>query len=363
MRILHLVNSRRLAGSERVVLTLLRRQQDAGATVGVVCKGSGELADRVRETAAELYTAELSWPLAGYRLSRIMRRFRPDILHAHLTQSARAAVSAVQRVPAGLVAHAHIFKSDPAYTEIARRGRLLAVSRDVARFFEEAGSLPSGAVPVIYNGTHVIDLPEAVLPVETARERVHALLGLPATARLVTLCGRGCRQKGQDLLVEAAGRLRDTHPDLHLLLAESFRHEQAWEHQIRDLASRLGLADRVHLWGFRDDTPLLIRAADVHVVPSRYDPFSLVALEGIGLAAPVIVADTGGLAEMIEPGVDGLSVPVEDPQALADALARLLDSPAEARRLGAAAQAKVRERYTVEAMHEGVMAQYRAVLA
>jgi glycogen(starch) synthase len=99
----------------------------------------------------------------------------------------------------------------------------------------------------------------------------------------------------------------------------------------------------VSFTGFLADRELaaLLAAADVAVVPSLYEPFGMVALEAAALGVPRVVAGTGGLGELVDPGVTGLRFTAGDPAALADAVSAVLRDPVGARRMARAARAVV----------------------
>jgi glycosyltransferase involved in cell wall biosynthesis len=108
----------------------------------------------------------------------------------------------------------------------------------------------------------------------------------------------------------------------------------------------------------------LLGSAQVAVVPSLYEGFSLPAVEVMACATPLVATTAGALPEVVGPhGEAALHVPPGDPEALAAAVGRLLDDPELAARLGAAGRARVVERFTWRAVAEQTVAWYRAVLA
>jgi glycogen(starch) synthase len=93
------------------------------------------------------------------------------------------------------------------------------------------------------------------------------------------------------------------------------------------------------------ELPALMAATDALVVPSIYEPFGMVALEGASAGAPLAVAATGGLAEIVEPGVTGVTFPAKTPEALAASVGTLLEDEPFARRVAKQARSMVSERY------------------
>ena len=150
-------------------------------------------------------------------------------------------------------------------------------------------------------------------------------------------------EKGVQDLLAALPRLRRRHPGLRLVVAG--RGPSADE--LRDQARRLRLGRAVTFAGFVPDAELaaLVAAADCAVVPSRYEPFGLVALEAAAAGTPVVASGAGGLPEFVRSGRTGLAFPAGDPAALADAVSALLADQVLARRLARQARAVLRREH------------------
>ena len=177
--------------------------------------------------------------------------------------------------------------------------------------------------------------------------------GVPAAlppGRIVLALGRLHRNKAFDVLLHAMPSL----PGARLVIAGDGPERAA----LTRLAHELGVAERTHLLGWRDDTAALLAAADVLAVPSRQEPLGNTVLEAFSAARPVVAADADGPAELIMPEVDGLLVPREQPAALAAALGRVLADPALAARLAHAG----RTRWAAEFAEASVLARWRATL-
>ena len=110
----------------------------------------------------------------------------------------------------------------------------------------------------------------------------------------------------------------------------------------------------------RDAAAFRALLTDATVVPSLYEPFGMVALEAAAAGAPLAVAATGGLAEIVEPGITGVTFPHSDPEALAGAVDRLLADEVFARRVARRARSMVGERYSWPAIAQRTVQTYRA---
>ncbi|MFC0504791.1 glycosyltransferase family 4 protein [Micromonospora costi] len=197
--------------------------------------------------------------------------------------------------------------------------------------------VPPGQIDVVPNG--VDDRAWRARPRAVASARAR----FAADGPLVGYAGRLVYEKGVQHLVHAVPYLRQRHPGLRVVIAG----DGPYRHELEEETRRLALDATVRFTGFLDTTqlPAMLGATDATVVPSLYEPFGMVALEAAAAGAPLAVADTGGLAEIVEPGVTGVTFPHSDPDALAGAVDQLLGDEVFARRVARRARSMVGERY------------------
>jgi glycosyltransferase involved in cell wall biosynthesis len=149
--------------------------------------------------------------------------------------------------------------------------------------------------------------------------------------------------KGHTTLLRALARLRDRNWLCWQVGAAQRPHEQVYQDGLMRLAQELTIADRVKFLGHRSDVAQLLDAADIYCQPNlEPDAFGISFIEALGARLPVVTTALGGALEIVDQSCGALVRP-NDPAALADALARLLDDAGERRRLGAAGPARARE--------------------
>ena len=178
--------------------------------------------------------------------------------------------------------------------------------------------------------------------------------------RVVATASADVPLKGLVPLLEAVAKLR-TERNVELVVVGRAKPGGAAAAAL----DRLGLADAVRFVSGLSEPALvdLFGSAEVAVVPSLYEGFSLPAVEAMACATPLVATTAGALPEVVGPdGVSALHVPPGDPEALAAAIGRLLDDPALAARLGAAGRERVVERFTWRAVAQATVAWYRSVL-
>jgi glycogen(starch) synthase len=208
-----------------------------------------------------------------------------------------------------------------------RADRVIACSYYMREQIADIFGVPDEKVVVIPNG---ID-PEDLQPQDGDElERLRLQFAAP-DEKLVLLLGRLVYEKGFQLALEAMPSLIERLPSTRFLVAGSGTHEL----ELRRQAAELGLMSHGNFLGWIGDDVLhsLYRIADVCVVPSIYEPFGLVALEAMASGCPCIVADTGGLREVVPHEEAGLRFRARDPVALGEMVERLLTDPGLRERL------------------------------
>jgi glycosyltransferase involved in cell wall biosynthesis len=167
--------------------------------------------------------------------------------------------------------------------------------------------------------------------------------GIPEQAPVVGIVGHIQGWKGQDLVVQAMAKLHATHPELSCLIVGGI-HRQGVEYaeRIRTRIATEHLENHVILTGERRDVPACLDAMDVAIHSSTNpEPFGRVLIEAMALGRPLIAPREGGPLEIVVDGETGILIPPRDPDALAEAIDRLIADPELRRRMGEAARARV----------------------
>lgn len=196
------------------------------------------------------------------------------------------------------------------------------------------------------------------------KKKTRRALGLPEEDTIVLALGRLDERKGFDLFLEAAGLLaqRDDLPStLFLLSAGDGSEREARERKKLEAiveSHALGSKLRWLLVLPEEELPLYHGAADIFVLPSRYEPFGIVMLEAMACAVPVVATNTGGPATVIDSGVSGILVDPTDTEALAGALAELIRAPERRDEFGRRGRAKIERSYSWEIIANQHLAAY-----
>lgn len=216
--------------------------------------------------------------------------------------------------------------------------QLICNTPDIAAYAVRAGR-PADRVHYIPN----------FCPVDSVPAADRATLNTPVGAKVLLILARLHEAKGVDIALRALALV----PDAILWIAG----EGPLDAQLKELAADLGVQPRVRFLGWRDDRSALLRAADVCLVPSRHEPFGNVVINAWAHGIPVVAAASQGPGFLIEDGIDGLKVPVDDALALAAAVGDLLRDPDLGRRLAVGGQRRVQAEFSESA----VVSRYREV--
>lgn len=178
--------------------------------------------------------------------------------------------------------------------------------------------------------------------------------------KIIFFVGRLVNEKGAHVILDAMPRILIDYHDVKLVIAGK-GPETA---HLKEKAALLGLSDKVYFTGYIEDESLLklYKCADIAVFPSLYEPFGIVALEGMVAGVPVVVSDTGGLGELVIHGVDGMKSYPGNPDSLADSILTILNNPKKADEMKKNALNKVRSRYNWDTISGLMLDTYNEVL-
>jgi glycosyltransferase involved in cell wall biosynthesis len=328
LRILHVSNHTiRFNGMAHAAVDLACAEANLGHHVGL-CFGEGSFDDVLEENQVEIFPLigldeARRLPLSAFALLRIARRFRPDVIHAHMVAAALVAwpVTRLLRIP--LVTCVQNSFGDQSHR--MRAGDLVitgcrAVADDMA-----GRGIPRRKLRPILNGT--IGSARQTSPPGPPAELLH-----PA---VLTICGLHWRKGVSDLL--AGFRLaRETRPNAHLYILGEGPEEATY----RSLAGSEE-ENHVHFVGTTTDTRPYLKAADIFVLASVADPAPLIISEAREVGIPIIATRVDGIPELLEEGEAGLLISPKAPGEIAEAIGRLLDSAEERERWRAASQIRV----------------------
>jgi glycosyltransferase involved in cell wall biosynthesis len=387
MKLLHLLASGHLGGAETLCLELCRQLAARGHSVSVFSFGRGEVERRARELKLRFHAIELPasseargrrWQRMALLLQEHVRAEQPDLIHSHLpitnllcAKSARtlhrpwlctihgswrqfayapATIGRPWRRPLLLARHA---VGDWWTTRTA--ARIVAISNYVADELHAVG-IARPRIEVVYNGLDFPPLP----PLNRAEAR--AALGIADEELLISAIGFLAPVKGFDLLINACAQIAKVVPAARtIIVGRGVLGDQQTQRALVQQVEQTGLKQRVTFEEQSAQMPLVLAAADLFVVPSRSEGFSLVLLQAMQNGLPSVVTSAGGCAEVARPGHESLMYRSPNVNELANKLIRLLQDPQLRAQLGAAARARAAQ-FTTTTCAESYERVYRQVM-
>jgi glycosyltransferase involved in cell wall biosynthesis len=348
-------------GPGRIMSLLARRLAERGTdTLLVATHGprDSQLAREARAAGATVKHLGMGalWEVSALgRLRALLRQFRPQVVHTRTIRAdllgrvaAADGISVVTNI-VNLYPEDCIVRLGPvtgrAVMALARATNratrlFVANAQAVAENTQVAFGVPPERIRVIYDG----------LPLDDWGDAVHAdlsSLGIAPNDFVCLTVAKLHPQKGLSDLVTAAHEVLASHPDTRFLIAGEGPDRAKLERRI----AKNGLRERVLLLGNREDVPALMAAADLFVLPSRFEGLPSAIIEAMAAGRAVVATETAGTPELVEHGVTGWLVPPACPQALARTILDARSGDRE--KLGRAGRRKAEETFSVEAMTRG----------
>jgi glycosyltransferase involved in cell wall biosynthesis len=374
-RLLHLLSGATVGGCERHVLDLLShldrdRYEPWLAYFEALPDEAEPMAPHFR--AAGVRTVDLGArrrtdPAAFWRLGRLIRRGCFDVVHAHSFRTELGAIlwgRLLGRVPVVLrtVHNTDEFYVHPRYAALARTSaahldHIVVISDSVGRYLRDKVGLPAGKMTRIYYGLDVGSW-DVALDCHCSQARNDSRgVARPPTIGVIA---RLAPQKGHRILFDALPAVLERVPELRVRVVG--HEELSTVAELRAYAASRGVAERVCFEGFRDDVATVLRELDLFVLPSLWEGFGLVLLEAMAAGRPVVATNVGPIPEVVADGETGLLVPPGRPEALAEAIVRVLTDRPLAERLGRAGRARAEREFGLDRMVDRTDALYRQLL-
>ena len=373
-RVLHVIGGGEFGGAEQHILNLLATFPKGEIDSQVVCFYDSVFAGKLREAgipviALSQYGRFDPRLLSG--LSRVIRDYRPDIVHSHgVKANFFARLAAFRKVPAVLTTvHSYLrydYVHPLAYlvVSILEKGtrplndHYIAVSAAIRNILHKEG-IQAEKISLIYNGIEIAPFRRTEQrPAD--RARLAAEWGLPADAFVYGTVARFVPVKGLRYMVEAFAEVakRPAPSPCYLVMIGDGPERK----QLEETAQRLGVGGQVVFTGFRSDIPACLHAFDVFVMSSLHEGLAYTILEAVASEVPVVATAVGGIQEFFDEAT-GLLVPPASVSQLAQAMQRIKEDPALRERLAQAAFRKLQQSFTIEQMAAQTIKLYQSLAA
>ena len=357
---LHIDTARTWRGGQNQVLVTVMCLRALGHRTTLVAHSSGELRQRAEEGLDLIPLAPRNEMDLGaaWRLSRILKQLKPDIVHAHdphgVAMAALALSMSTQLAKPPLVAARrvdfHLRGNSLSRWKYRQVDCFICASEAIRRMLVADG-VPDARTVTVHEGID-LDRVDAAPPAS-----LHQELWLPHNAPIVGNVAALVPHKGQRHLVESAALVLPQAPDARFVIAGEGELRPAIERQIKEHH----LEKHVLLAGFRPDVLSLHKAFDIFVMSSITEGLGTSLLDAMAAGKPVVATAVGGIPEVVVDGETGFLVAPRDHEAMARAIVRLLNDEPLRRRMGEAGRARAVARFSAERMVQETLRVYQRV--
>jgi glycosyltransferase involved in cell wall biosynthesis len=343
------IGRNKFGGGEKWMVNAAKGLTDRGHSVVLASKKNSKLLQYASERGVRTENIEIRGdfsPLATLRIASWLKRNQTEILICNLNKDVRVAGLAARLVgkPVVLARHGMLLcsrKWKHKLTLTRLTDGIITNSRTIREAYAEYGWFGSDFVKVIYNG---LVIPETVIPFDFASRYPEK--------KIIYSAGRLSEQKGFGYLIDAAAILHRKRSDL--LFAVS--GEGKLEEELKGRVKALGLEDSFVFLGFASDIYPFLKGCDLFVLASLFEGMPNVVMEAMAMQKPVIATDVNGARELMGATIDslecrtGLIIPPKDPQAIAEAVEKVIDNPEALAAFGQAGHDRVSSEFTMQAM-------------
>ena len=368
IRITYLTNDSKLAGTERVILSLAARLDRERFEPSLICmKPEGDLTHAARERGIEAHALGMQTPLSAIQgaagLARLLERIQPDVLVTYLFYSnlLGRTVGRLRRVPVIISGQEGMDEWRKGYHNAldrwtARWTRTIVTNSNAVkeRYIRHTG-LSEEKIEVIYNGLDIERFDRIAKDTQDDLS-LRDEFGIAEEVPVIGHVANFTQEKDHPNLLRALSILRDKGVPFCALLSGSGTLLEA----TRALRDELGLGECVHFLGYRHNIERLYGQFEVVTLSSYEEGMPISLLEAMAALRAIVATRAGGIPEVVVDGETGLLVPIRDPESLSVAYATLLADLDLRQRMGACGRARLEERFSFDAQVHAHEALYEA---
>ncbi|MEA1909761.1 MAG: glycosyltransferase family 4 protein [Patescibacteria group bacterium] len=333
LSIIYVIGDSSLTGAPRHLLALTDNIDQKEFSISVILP-QGPLADKLQAKNIKTFLVPMRYRSdvpAVNAMKKLLKKYDPDILHAHGSRGGLLARLAVRNLPIKVVYTEHLltknFRLDNPllYWTHIRSMRVLdrwtditiAVSKAVGEFLVQSKITKPDKVKVIYNGVDLV--PDKVS--EDQLDNLRKQYKIDKEEIVIGTVGSLNLQKDTSCLIKALPKIFTKLPNAKLLIVGS----GPLQHRLQKLSKKLKIEKKVIFTGSIENVSPLLKLMNIFVLPSRSEAFGLSVLEAMRMGIPVVATKVGGLSEVIVNNRNGIFVPAGDPKKLTSAIMKILN--------------------------------------
>jgi glycosyltransferase involved in cell wall biosynthesis len=360
VKVLHVEAGMYLYGGARQVAYLLQGLSQHGVETVLVCPRGSAIAHEMQGWSGRVHEIPMRGDLdlgLIWRLRRIIRQERPDIVHLHSRRGADLLGGIVARA-AGVktVLTRRVDNPESGFMTCWKYrlyDRVITISEGIRQVL-----LAEGVDPELLVCVRSAVSPDAYRATcDSAWFR--QTFGLAGNETVLAVIAQLIPRKGHRVLLQALPGLFEEFPEMRVI----FFGQGPLEDKLKRQVSEAGMGGRVTFAGFRTDLPQILPCLDLVVHPALMEGLGIALLQAAGAGVPIVAVNAGGMPEVVRDGINGLLVPPGDSVALATAIRRLLSDRSLMQRMGAAGRVLVASEFSIDRMVAGNLQVYRELCA
>lgn len=351
MNLFEVCTSQSWGGMEMRTLKISESFKELGHSVTLLCYPHSTLNKEAHKAGIKTVTLPFQNGVhlsLIFKLRQILKQNQFDLIHTQFSRDLRFVVPASEKLknkpPIVLTKRlgSYINKKDLLHRYLYSRVDLItAISKVIKQNVIDTCPVDPNKVEIFYNGIDVEKFQTALIHSGEKRRE----FGINDEV-VVGIFGRFSPGKGHEEYLQAAEIILQKRSNVKFLIVGSESHgEEKYAKSIYKLAKELKLKDKVIFTGYRQDVPELMGAIDILCVPSHAEAFGNVAIEGMAAGKPVAASSTDGLLDIVVDGETGIQFKPKNPEALAEALAKLIDNAELRETFGNSGLARVKEMF------------------
>jgi glycosyltransferase involved in cell wall biosynthesis len=359
MKILHVEAGKHYYGGARQVAYIIEGLAQRGVENFLACPVGADIAAAVGNTA-QIHQLAMDGDAdigMAWRLVKLIRTVQPDIVHLHSRRGADLWGGIAARLTGTPCVLSRRVDNPESRLQVAIKYRLydhvITISEGIRHVLLDEGLAPQHVTCV----RSAVDAAPYLIPVD--RSTFLHEFSLSPQVIVIGMVAQLIPRKGHRYLIEAVKSLRNSFPDLSVLLFGKGPLQSELESEI----GQNGLADVIRFAGFRNDLPQWLGGLDILAHPADMEGLGVSLLQASAAAVPIVTSRAGGLPEAVADNVSGLLIPPGDVSALTSALRRLLEDADLRKKMGEAGRARILAEFSIDAMVDGNLAVYRKILA
>jgi len=347
IHVIQIVLSLKCGGLERLVLDLASRLNNSRFRSSICCLDeAGELASEAEALGIKVIVTKRRPGrdvFLPFKLAKILKEENVDIVHTHNPGALIYGTIAARLAGTKVVINTrHGRERRPVNGLIwAMNDTIAAISKDAKERLLKYNKINPKKINIVHNGVEIERFSSS-----QNKDTKKKLLNTQTDCQIIGTVSRLAEEKDQFTILEAFSKVSKNISKVRLV----FVGDGPLRKELENYSGKIGISNKVIFLGFQKDIGEIVKTFNLFSLPSLTEGISLSLLEAMAAGKPCVATNVGGNPEVVVDGETGILVPPKDPQAMADAIVKILRNPELAQKMGAAGRRRVEEKFSLDRM-------------